>query len=164
MAFMDALGAVSRAHDSASGALPPPGLPDDWSLDLDLPCPRCRYNLRHLRTPRCPECGTVFRWQSLNVWLDLADAPAALVDLFRHGPVSPGSQRLPGALLFAGLLIIALPLWWRLVYVTLSEYLRLERVDAWFLTIATQVISLLLVALVLLQFAAGRHIAWTLFL
>ena len=43
----------------------PTGLPDDWLFDRDLPCPKCRYNLRMLSTPRCPECGTVFRWQTL---------------------------------------------------------------------------------------------------
>jgi hypothetical protein len=43
----------------------PTGLPDDWLFDRDLPCPRCQYNLRMLSTPRCPECGTVFRWQTL---------------------------------------------------------------------------------------------------
>lgn len=43
----------------------PAGLPDDWLLDRDLPCPKCCYNLRMLSTPRCPECGTVFRWQTL---------------------------------------------------------------------------------------------------
>jgi uncharacterized paraquat-inducible protein A len=25
--------------------------------DRDIPCPLCRYNLRHLSSPRCPECG-----------------------------------------------------------------------------------------------------------
>lgn len=51
----------------ATGAKPslPAGLPDDWLLDRDLPCPSCQYNLRMLSTPRCPECGTVFRWQSI---------------------------------------------------------------------------------------------------
>ena len=43
----------------------PPGLGDDWVFDRDLACPTCRYNLRMLRTPRCPECGTTFRWQTL---------------------------------------------------------------------------------------------------
>jgi hypothetical protein len=41
------------------------GLAEDWACDRDVPCPRCGYNLRGLRTPRCPECGTVFRWQAL---------------------------------------------------------------------------------------------------
>jgi len=43
----------------------PPGLPDDWFFERDVECPTCRYNLRMLRLPRCPECGTVFRWQTL---------------------------------------------------------------------------------------------------
>jgi len=43
----------------------PPGLPIDWVFEADLPCPACRYNLRMLRTPRCPECGVRFRWQAL---------------------------------------------------------------------------------------------------
>jgi hypothetical protein len=43
----------------------PAGMPEGWALDRDLPCPTCRYNLRMLRSPRCPECGLVFRWQAL---------------------------------------------------------------------------------------------------
>jgi hypothetical protein len=43
----------------------PTGLPEDWALDRDLACPRCRYNLRMLHQPRCPECGLSFRWQEL---------------------------------------------------------------------------------------------------
>jgi hypothetical protein len=37
--------------------------PDDTALLLtylqthDAPCPLCKYNLRNLSTPRCPECG-----------------------------------------------------------------------------------------------------------
>ncbi len=43
----------------------PAGLGADWSFAHDLPCPRCRYNLRSLRKPVCPECGFAFRWQAL---------------------------------------------------------------------------------------------------
>jgi hypothetical protein len=43
----------------------PAGLPADWLLDVDLPCPTCHYNLRKLHKPRCPECGNPFRWQML---------------------------------------------------------------------------------------------------
>lgn len=50
---------------SAATADLPPGLPAEWVFDADLPCPACRYNLRMLRTPRCPECGVTFRWQAL---------------------------------------------------------------------------------------------------
>jgi hypothetical protein len=32
----------------------------DAPVDRDLYCPRCRYNLRGLATPRCPECGLTF--------------------------------------------------------------------------------------------------------
>lgn len=51
--------------DHAAQPTLPAGLPDDWRLDYDLPCPQCRYNLRTLHTPRCPECGLVFRWQAI---------------------------------------------------------------------------------------------------
>lgn len=38
----------------------------DWStLDTDLHCPRCDYNLRMLTLARCPECGLEFDWQEL---------------------------------------------------------------------------------------------------
>jgi len=43
----------------------PAGLPEDWVQQQDVPCPSCRYNLRMLHAPRCPECGLVFRWQAL---------------------------------------------------------------------------------------------------
>lgn len=43
----------------------PEGLPDDWVQRSEVRCPRCRYDLRMLRAPRCPECGLVFRWQTL---------------------------------------------------------------------------------------------------
>ncbi len=43
----------------------PPGVGEDWRLPVDLSCPTCRYNLRALRLPRCPECGGRFRWQAL---------------------------------------------------------------------------------------------------
>ena len=43
----------------------PAGLPDDWRLDRDVACPKCGYNLRMMRAPRCPECGADHRWQEL---------------------------------------------------------------------------------------------------
>ena len=61
----------------------PDGVPDDWALDRDLHCPRCGYNLRMLRLPRCPECGAVYRWQRLLAVVcprcgdDLADVDEA---------------------------------------------------------------------------------------
>lgn len=57
---------MDQQVDDASGAVPPPaGLSPGWTLQRDLPCPTCRYNLRMLHAPRCPECGSVFRWQTL---------------------------------------------------------------------------------------------------
>jgi hypothetical protein len=49
---------------------PPPLPTDDTALLLhylqshDAPCPLCKYNLRNLTQPRCPECGRELR---LNV-------------------------------------------------------------------------------------------------
>ena len=43
----------------------PPGIPEGWFYDHDLPCPNCHYNLRMLRTPRCPECDNAYPWQLL---------------------------------------------------------------------------------------------------
>jgi hypothetical protein len=28
-----------------------------WLSTHDAPCPACKYNLRNLTVPRCPECG-----------------------------------------------------------------------------------------------------------
>lgn len=79
---------VNNRPDPATAANPaletglPAGLPADWHLDRDLPCPQCRYNLRMLRDPRCPECGTALRWQQVlfvvcpRCAADLADCDA----------------------------------------------------------------------------------------
>ena len=56
---------MSHADTGSAPPMLPAGLPEDWACDRDVPCPRCGYNLRGLHTPRCPECGTVFRWQAL---------------------------------------------------------------------------------------------------
>lgn len=59
----------------------PAGLPEDWALDHDVTCPSCRYNLRMLRAPRCPECGLVFRWQTLlRVFCPRCDAELFTAD------------------------------------------------------------------------------------
>jgi hypothetical protein len=43
-----------------------PNEPSDWdNHSTDLLCPLCKYNLRHLTTARCPECGFTFSWQEL---------------------------------------------------------------------------------------------------
>jgi len=38
----------------------------DWdSVDDDVVCPMCEYNLRGLAEPRCPECGYPFEWPEI---------------------------------------------------------------------------------------------------
>lgn len=74
------------------------------SVDLDVFCPRCRYNLRGLPEPRCPECGLTFTpemWTSgvlrehIPTWLDKCDPwqphqvlIRSLYELF-HGALRP---------------------------------------------------------------------------
>lgn len=53
------------AAASPSRSDPALRLPPDWRLERDAPCPVCRYNLRGLHDPRCPECGSSFRWQEI---------------------------------------------------------------------------------------------------
>lgn len=43
----------------------PDGSPDWASIELDVLCARCDYNLRTLTTPRCPECGMEFDWDDV---------------------------------------------------------------------------------------------------
>jgi hypothetical protein len=75
------------AADSAAvpaatqAALPPP----DWAtLAEDIHCPMCKYNLRGLSEPRCPECGFRFIWQDL---LEAKTRPHPY--LYEHHPRSP---------------------------------------------------------------------------
>ncbi len=43
-----------------------PGATPDWSaIDREITCPRCDYDLRTLREPRCPECGLEFEWHDI---------------------------------------------------------------------------------------------------
>jgi hypothetical protein len=58
-------GTMPRVIGETSTPTLPLGLAEDWVQSRDLPCPTCRYNLRMLHLPRCPECGSVFRWQQL---------------------------------------------------------------------------------------------------
>ena len=67
--------AQAEAVGSDSARLPV-GVPDEWVQTNDLPCPTCGYNLRMLHNPRCPECGSIFRWQALlHVTCPRCEAP-----------------------------------------------------------------------------------------
>lgn len=61
---------------------PEPVAAPDWDhLSADIECPLCRYNLRGLVQPRCPECGYAFDW------LDLLDVSRRKHPyLFEHHP------------------------------------------------------------------------------
>lgn len=53
----------------------------DWSsISHDIHCPLCRYNLRGLSEPRCPECGCRFEW------IEVLDPHGRHPYLFEHQP------------------------------------------------------------------------------
>jgi hypothetical protein len=93
-------------------------------------CPRCRYNLRGLSVPRCPECGLTFsaeEWEAgvlrenVGTWLDQCDPwqphqvlIRSLFELVR-GVVRPGwlvmKLDLNGPLWAAGLMLVGGAIW-----------------------------------------------------
>ncbi len=99
-------------------------------VDRDLFCPRCKYNLRGLTMPRCPECGLTFpeeQWQAgllrehIPTWLDHCDPwqphqvlIRSLYELFRCG-LRPGwvltKLDLHGPLWSAGLMLVFGTFW-----------------------------------------------------
>lgn len=56
---MDALAEGNPAATTAGAA------PDWETLQKEIRCPLCGYNLRGLQQPRCPECGFTFSWDQL---------------------------------------------------------------------------------------------------
>ena len=50
----------------------------------DVPCPRCRYNLRRAPEARCPECGQVLRLDARVVGIPSADPEAERAVLTRY--------------------------------------------------------------------------------
>src|SRR5438045_1019932 len=89
--------AEARAHDAPPAAAPlasappastppaaapPAAAPPDWStIQETIRCPLCRYDLRGLIEPRCPECGYRFDWSVL-----LEPARREHPYLFEHHP------------------------------------------------------------------------------
>ena len=61
---------VSTSADTPSAAPAATGGGPDWStIEHEIHCPLCDYNLYGLIEPRCPECGYPFEW---SVMLDPA--------------------------------------------------------------------------------------------
>jgi hypothetical protein len=56
---------LPQTSSSGPGKPPEAGAPDWRAVGEDVLCPLCRYNLRGLAEPRCPECGYRFEWDAL---------------------------------------------------------------------------------------------------
>jgi hypothetical protein len=74
-------GAADSAAPTATSAAPGP--PDWVTFAEEIRCPMCKYNLRGLAEPRCPECGFRFGWQDL---LEAKTRPHPY--LYEHHPES----------------------------------------------------------------------------
>lgn len=68
-------------------AEPTTDTPDWETLDIELRCPRCRYDLRRLPQPRCPECGLQFRWAELVAATRCSLSPLAFEYQWRKRPL-----------------------------------------------------------------------------
>jgi hypothetical protein len=121
----------------------------DPAQDRDLICPRCRYNLRGLTLPRCPECGLTFddeQWRSgvlrehIPTWLDQCDPWQPHQVLVRsvyevvHGALRPRwlltKLDLNGPLLPAGLMLVFGTLWVYVLFTALVTVATILHTDA----------------------------------
>jgi hypothetical protein len=76
------------------------------TIDADLACPCCDYNLRGLTESRCPECGEPFDRQRLHEWAMTANLPLLFT---RSGRPYPYKSMMMIALLAPSLLGRELP-------------------------------------------------------
>ncbi|MEX2218285.1 MAG: hypothetical protein WD749_05945 [Phycisphaerales bacterium] len=112
----------------AEPGAPPAGdaaLLSAWLAARDAPCPICSYNLRALRTPRCPECSAPLHLHvgsdnlRLGPWLLAVLAPALAlgfdgvvsilltIGVTLNPPVSPGEFQVVLAILGTFILLAA---------------------------------------------------------
>lgn len=57
---------ASHSPPDAAVQSAPPFISPNWpTIDRDIRCPLCDYNLRGLIDPRCPECGYQFDWPAV---------------------------------------------------------------------------------------------------
>jgi hypothetical protein len=96
----DFLASPEPSPSPATIAAAPPSLASDeymlidWLRDRNTSCPLCQYNLRGLKTPRCPECGQALQLSVslaepyLKAWIALVAAllpPAGIGSIFIFG-------------------------------------------------------------------------------
>jgi hypothetical protein len=116
----------------------------DFLRERDVPCPLCRYNLRALTTPRCPECGRELRlsvglveprqgaWLTGQIALTAAAGIGLMIILFcsANGWPEGGNPRqglLNAAFTFHLLMIPAAAAW----LMMRRRYLRRSRAVQW---------------------------------
>lgn len=52
---------MTQINETSSAARSDDEVLVDWLRDRDVYCPLCKYNVRNLTSPRCPECGNGLR-------------------------------------------------------------------------------------------------------
>ena len=132
--------------------------------DRDVPCPLCRYKLRGLTTPRCPECGRELQLtvglteprQGAWVLCQIAVAATggigllALISIIQHG--WPGYMDNPMLFnLCFGYYLASIPLTVA-VFLLRRRYLRMTREKQWTIAIIACVAT---AASIIGMFAAG---------
>jgi hypothetical protein len=136
----------------------------DFLRDRDAWCPACRYNLRGLTTPRCPECGRELRLSVgatepfLRAWIMLAVAACSAAGVgvlfgwiviafgFPYNGYRPREAILLGVIAFFMVMVLVAPL----VLITRWRFLKLSQSAQWriagVVTVVTAVAFLLLLA------------------
>jgi hypothetical protein len=114
----------------------------DFLRDRDVACPLCRYNLRALTSPRCPECGRELRltiglveprqgaWLTGQIALTAAAGMGLMMIIVfavNGGPEGPQHSLLNFAILFHIAMIPAAALW----LIGRRRYMRLPRAAQW---------------------------------
>jgi hypothetical protein len=102
----------------------------------EAPCPTCGYNLHHLTTPRCPECGSGIRltigateprlaaWLTLTIPLLLLAGCGVMFLLFTLVDPPPARYWPPVIVTWCAIPLAALAVWKRRVFNKLPSATR----------------------------------------